>query len=788
MKRLLSLITTLVMMVGMFTTFTPAAQAESSDPLPVQCTSAGIRTALDSGNQGLRFYQTLKTTLQNGKETVRYQGQDLEVVSVSVLTATLDTLTDARVHPDDLTVDLVGNVDKVVQTPVTKCRSRVQSGNDITYVFTALITGVTQQQKATDVCSRAHLLCKDANGNTVDVYGNVQITNVKEMYNAIGQNKFNSAIQLWMQGRNNNLLFDIVNASSVSKISPQTNTNYAFSTVDGQTSVLVTPTEDGIKEGGTIAVTFPAPDSLTQYPIVAMRIKLQRADSQFGRFFWRTQESERMWHVMNDMGARINWQQSINGLSLTYKPTTDWQVVYIDTSKVHNPYFIGNWTAVMFNLLPTFGGAGVTKDRGIYVDWIGAFGTIEDAYAFGGETMPEIEEEKPLTAVEQNGKDNAWQINNVLSSEMTKINVETSLVSNYQSRFAFKHHPSLVYFKGRWYAGFSRGVKDEDAPGQKMMVSTSTDFVNWTSPITVVEPASASMGTTNQLSGVGDLNSLGIVSTQIIGEFSVVGDTLCYYYSVTEFERSSFDADGNFLGMQDAKYQIRRQYAMYSKEGMKDDGTIEWTTPVLVTGINRYSEFIQSPYGSKKFFSISGFRIHYSLTEPQDPTQYITSSMMTAEQVVASRARCPGELTETSFYQGPDGVLHLLCRSETGYIWAATSMDEGMSWSEFYPTNFTSASTMFKTIVLPDGRIAWIGSPYYDVRLPLALYVSEDGYNFDKAYILQDEKYELQKEGWAKGGYYGYPQLVIEGDYLYILYTKQKEVVEICRVKLSDIK
>lgn len=160
---------------------------------------------------------------------------------------------------------------------------------------------------------------------------------------------------------------------------------------------------------------------------------------------------------------------------------------------------------------------------------------------------------------------------------------------------------------------------------------------------------------------------------------------------------------------------------------------------------------------------------------------------MSNEQIVSSRARCPGSLTETSYYQSPDGVLHLMCRSETGYIWSATSTDEGQSWSEFYPTNFVSASTMFTHITLPDGRIAWVGSPYYDVRWPLALYVSEDGYNFDKAYILQDKVYEMQQDGWAKGGPFAYPQLEIQGDYLYVMYTKQKEVVEICRVKLSDI-
>ncbi len=792
MKRLLSLVTTLMMMIGMFATFTPAAIAESVEDSPLQCTSAGIRTALNSDEtQGLRFYHTLKTTFKDGKEVVTYGGQELEVVSVSVLTATLDTLVNAYVHPDDLTVDLIGNVDKVVQTPVTKCRSRVQNGNDVTYVFTALVNTVGQDNKKTDICSRAHLLCQDASGNPVDVYGNVQITNVKEMYEAIGASKFTSNIQQWMEGRNTNLFFDITSESSVQALpipkdseTGLPNTSYSFSEVDGYTSVLMTPTENGIKEGGTIAITFPGKGSVEQYPVLAMRVKLQRADCEFGRLYWRTEESERMWHVMDDLGTRINWQQSISGKSMTYEATTDWQIIYVDMSDAHNPYLIGNWTAMMCNMLPTYGGTGVTTDRGIYVDWIGAFGTVEDAYAFAGEEAPEVEEAAPLTAFEQNGKDNAWKINNNLSSEMTELTPEKAIISKFRANYAFQHHPSLVYFKGKWIASFSMGKKDEDAPGQIMAYSTSTDFENWSSPKTLVPLNKANYYTQNEIEG----SRTDITTTQVIGQLSVVGDTLCCYYTVGEFYPESFNADGSFVGMQDAKYRNARQYAMYSTEGPDENGKIsDWSDPVLVTGLNRYSTFAQSPYGTKKFYSISGFRIHYAATDDLDPRDTITSSQMTSEQIASSRARCPGQLTETSYYQSPDGVLHLMCRSESGYVWAATSMNEGLTWTEFYPTNMQSASTMFTHITLPDGRIAWVGSPYYDVRWPLTLYISEDGYNFDKAYILQDEKYEMQQDGWAKGGYFAYPQLVIEGDYLYIMYTKQKEVVEICRVKLTDI-
>ena len=71
-------------------------------------------------------------------------------------------------------------------------------------------------------------------------------------------------------------------------------------------------------------------------------------------------------------------------------------------------------------------------------------------------------------------------------------------------------------------------------------------------------------------------------------------------------------------------------------------------------------------------------------------------------------------------------------------------------------------------------------------RVPLL--VSKDGYNFKKGYVLRDERYTLQQEGWSKGGEYGYQEVMIHGDYMYIACSRYKEVVELTWVKMSDIK
>ena len=64
----------------------------------------------------------------------------------------------------------------------------------------------------------------------------------------------------------------------------------------------------------------------------------------------------------------------------------------------------------------------------------------------------------------------------------------------------------------------------------------------------------------------------------------------------------------------------------------------------------------------------------------------------------------------------------------------------------------------------------------------------KDGYNYDTRYIIRNETdYKMQKVGIAKGGYFAYPTTLIYGNYMYIIYSMQKEVIEVTRIDLTKI-
>ena len=166
---------------------------------------AAIRKALYNGAQGLRFYQTLKTTQTETadgiKETVKYEGEDVVVKDVFVIMSTETTLQNVG-EGAELTKELVEENAKVQQTAITSCRSRVQDeeGN-VTYEFTALLSNVKSQNKSILVCARAYLVCENAAGEEVYVYGDTQVTSVLEMYTALGGTEnaeFLPSVHTWM--------------------------------------------------------------------------------------------------------------------------------------------------------------------------------------------------------------------------------------------------------------------------------------------------------------------------------------------------------------------------------------------------------------------------------------------------------------------------------------------------------------------------------------------------------------------------------------------------------------
>lgn len=346
---------------------------------------------------------------------------------------------------------------------------------------------------------------------------------------------------------------------------------------------------------------------------------------------------------------------------------------------------------------------------------------------------------------------------NTYSSDtvLPELETEHSVVYMPDGSWSYSHHPSVTCFRGKFYAVFSNGIKGEDESGQRVVMSTSEDFINWSAPEVLVEPE------------MGDYGNLKILTP---GGIMVCQDLLTVYYT---------ENDNN--GVSDARLSPRL-YAIVSPDGER------WSSPIdiglaifpchrplkvddsrLVMSCNRSTYYTDDPTG------LSGWL--KSGTAPQNQAGYITFEDKRP-------SLCEGEIVKH-----PDGTLYNLFRNSSydGYLWQSQSNDNGATWTMPVRSGFSDNNTKSFFYTLDDGRCLYIGTPDNTApgsRYPLVLALSYDGFSFDDCYILSDDRYEQQYSGRWKGGDYGYPFAYIKDGYAYTVVSRHKERIDAIKCRI----
>ena len=120
----------------------------------------------------------------------------------------------------------------------------------------------------------------------------------------------------------------------------------------------------------------------SEYPILAMKIRLKDKNSESGIWKAITTASYAAWEADNSIGKWVNLGYP------TYIQSEDWQIVYIDSSKLGSPYFQGNatWDNIQMSLVNPYDS--ISSDNDVFsVEWIGAFSSIEDIRKIDSKTV-----------------------------------------------------------------------------------------------------------------------------------------------------------------------------------------------------------------------------------------------------------------------------------------------------------------------------------------------------------------------------------------------------------------
>ncbi len=337
--------------------------------------------------------------------------------------------------------------------------------------------------------------------------------------------------------------------------------------------------------------------------------------------------------------------------------------------------------------------------------------------------------------------------------------VNTARVYQPRTEWTYSHHPHLTFFRGRYFAIWSNGHRDEDAPGQRILISTATNFAKWSEPRPLVDSTTDANGVERVLTAAGFHQHHG----NLVAYFANYGP----------------------------KKETTHLLAVTTTNG------VDWSAPQSVGLPVCPNSGPLAVRGGR--FILSG---HIAFPYTDDPTGltgwqmaglYPKAMAATVTDDPASFwrvARANGwgaAVCEGSVFQTDDGVIHVPLRSTGSQfrhrLWLTESRDNGVSYSEPVETEFSDTDAKFQFGRLPDGRFFYVGNPVGAGRTPLVLALSQDGVNFDRNFILGEQRYEMPRPGRSKGGEYGYPNVLIHDGWLHVIVSRQKEGIEVLRVK-----
>lgn len=345
--------------------------------------------------------------------------------------------------------------------------------------------------------------------------------------------------------------------------------------------------------------------------------------------------------------------------------------------------------------------------------------------------------------------------------------VESVFLYRPETNWTYSHHAGITFFKGRFFAIWSNSRKDEDAPGQRVLLATSKNFRKWTEPCPLVDSVTGENGVERVLTAAG---------------FHAHKGTLVAYF-------------GNY----GPNKETTRLQAVTTTDGRRWTPVRDIGVPVnpnhppqktasgrLIISGNISFPWTDDPAGLHGWHMTGIYPPEMQETIKDDPASFWE---------VAARQGWPAGLCEGSFYQTDDGVLHMLLRNAMTKgvtyrhrLWLSESRDDGRSWSAPVETEFSDTNAKFHFGRLPDGRFFYVGNPVGRGRTPLVLSLSKDGVRFDDHYILGERSYTQLQPGKAKGGEYGYPHTLIRKGRLYVIVSRKKEGVEVLRLNLSELR
>jgi len=354
----------------------------------------------------------------------------------------------------------------------------------------------------------------------------------------------------------------------------------------------------------------------------------------------------------------------------------------------------------------------------------------------------------------------------------------TTLLTATPETGTWNHHPYVTCFKGVLFVNWDTHARDENASGQHGVFRRSTDGGKTWFPVKkLFPPLSENVPAAEPSQSTRFQSSYGFV---------VVEDSLYAVTDVAEWQRP--DAK---------KIKPRIKIGLLCRAVYPDGrlGNIFWLCtdpPAPVPGFPAY------PAGDPSLVAKINAYFRHPAQAPQ--LNFGNKANPNSDDEHGMSEPAPA-------WQLDDGTWVRLYR-DGGSIYARTlreeeasksrrnyvsfSYDDGKTWTIPTRTTFPDACARSNAGKLSDGQVYVINnvlplSTKKGGRSLLAISLSRDGLNFDRMVVLRFLAPDQRYKGRSKSVGYGYPHSTIAGDNLWVIYSVNKEDIEIARIPLSKL-